>query len=491
MPRRALVPAVLLVALATASGGLVLLTPPSAASGRTYYVDCTEGDNRADGASEGTAWQTPWSYRGSGRTLAGGDRLLLKRGCTWGGQETRILAYGTSPQATLLVGTYGDPDAAPPTLTNGPGTTSCRDDCGPMDWDPTVLLRIIGSYVVVDGLRFLGEPDMIDTGCSAQPVGNHAGIWFEGAAETLGVGNEMTNSEATALTRGAVVSSSATRTRIHGNRFLDNTMMLKLDREPHNDGGAVGIQLQGSDNEVDHNEFRGHDGCSYDYRRDGSAVEIWGAASDNDIHHNTAFDNESFIELGTPELDDAPTANRVAFNVAVGVDAEGEGQAFLVTRGAESRFGPVHGTIALNNSVYLPGRRARGVVCRPGCGPDTLTLANNAIWSDGDGEDPSYAAVSCDGPCNESHNLIWSSNGSPVVSINGDRDPGTALHLNSLVEDPRWADVASGDLRLEPTSPAIDAGGPIALEADYIDDLAGMPIPAGARTDIGAFEVQQ
>lgn len=488
--RRALVPAVVLVALTTAAVGLVLVTPPSAASGRTYYVDCIEGDNRADGTTEAAAWQTPWSYRGGGRTLGGSDRLLLKRGCTWGGQETRIVASGTSPQATLLVGTYGSPDAALPTLTNERGTTRCRDDCGPMDWDPTVLLRVIGSYVVVDGLRFVGEPDRIETGCAAQPVGNHVGIWFEGAGESLGVGNEMTNSEAMSLSRGAVVSSSASRTRIHGNRFLDNTMMLNLDPELNNDGGAVGVQIQGNDNEVDHNEFRGHDACSFDYGRDGSAVEIWGAGSQNDIHHNTGFDNESFVELGTPEPLAVPTGNRVAFNTVIGVNGEGEGQAFLVTRGEAGRYGPVQATVALNNSVYLPGRRARGVVCRPGCGSETLSLANNVIWSDGDGREPAYGTVSCDGLCRESHNLIWSSNGSPVISIDGDRDPGTALHQNSRVEDPRWVDLARGDLRLQPTSPAIDAGGPIGQIADYVDDLEGVPLPTGTGIDIGAFETQ-
>jgi len=489
MSRRARIPAGALAAFAATSIGVVLIALPNAAAGRTYYVDCTEGDNRSDGISAETAWQTPWSYRGS-RHLAGNDRLLLKRGCTWGGQETRLVAAGTSSQAKALVSTYGDPGAAPPTLTNAPGTTRCRDDCGPMDWDPTVLLRIIGSYVVVDGLRFVGQPDRLETSCAAQPVGNHVGIWFEGAGESLAVGNEMTNSEATSLSRGAVVSPRASRTRIHGNRFVDNTMMLNLDPELGNDGGAVGVQLQGSDNEIDHNEFRGHDACSYDYGRDGSAVEVWGAGSRNDIHHNTGFDNESFVELGTPEPSAPPTGNRVAFNTVIGVDEEGQGQAFLVTRGAAGRFGPVHETVAVNNSVYLPGRRARGVVCRPGCGPETLTLVNNAIWSDGDGLEPAYGTVNCDGPCREAHNLIWSSDGSPVISIDGDRDAGTALHLNSRVEDPRWLDVARGDLRLQHTSPAIDAGERIDL-VDYPHDFDGMPVPAGARIDIGAFESQR
>lgn len=467
----------------------VPVTRPSDTRGTTYFVDCMEGDNRATGTTEETAWQTPWSYRDAGRVLSRGDRLLLKRGCTWGGQETRIVAQGASAQATITVGAYGDPAATAPTLTNRAGTTSCRDDCGPMDWDPTVLMRIVGSHVVIDGLRFVGVPDRIDAMCSAQPVGNHVGVWFEGTPGSLAVGDRMTNSEVTGLSRGAVVSASATRTRIHANRFVANTMMLTLDREPGSDGGAVGVQLQGSRNEVDHNEFRGHDGCSYDYGRDGSAIEVWGgAASENDVHHNTAFDNESFIELGKPEPAAPPTGNRIAFNVVIGVDAEGEGQAFLTTRGQHSSFGPVYGTIAVHNSVYLPGRRARGVVCDSGCDARILSLANNIIWSDGDGREPGYGTINCDEPCYERHDLVWSSDGIPVVSIAGDRDPGTAIHWDSLVADPRWMDPAGGDLRLGSMSPAIDSGEPVAIALGYGVDHGGRRIAAGGGFDMGAFE---
>ncbi|MBA2488635.1 MAG: right-handed parallel beta-helix repeat-containing protein [Chloroflexi bacterium] len=481
----------LVVAVTGTLIGLALVARTSQAGpGQTYYVDCDDGDNRAAGTSEATAWQTPWSNRIGGRILTGNDRLLLRHGCVWGGQETRIIAADSSAQAPIIVSTYGDPTLGPPTLTNPDGTTRCRADCGAMDWDPGVLLRVVGSYVRIDGLRFVGVAEVVDDGCGGQPVGNHAGVWFEGTADGVGLGNELTRSEITGLTRGAVISASATGTRIHDNRFSANTMMLKLDSQPGNDGGAVGVQIQGNGNEIDHNEFRGQDACSYDYGRDGSAVEMWGSGSDNDIHHNTAFDNESFIELGKPESAAVPTGNRIGFNVVVGVDGPGEGQAFLVTRGPANRFGPIGSTVATNNSVYLPGRRARGIICQAGCGPETLTVVNNIIWSDGDGHEVAYAAITCDGACQERHNLLWSSSGSPVVSIAGDRDPGSAVHFNSLVADPGWVDRAAGDLRLLPTSVAIDGGEPIPDMAAYDVDHAGAPVPVGQRIDIGAFEAQ-
>ena len=489
--RRQLMMLAILFLLVTAGGLLALLAAMQAAgSGTTYYVDCDAGDNRRAGTSEATAWQTPWSNRAGGRVLSGGDHLLLKRGCTWGGQEARIMASGGGPGAMIVIESYGDPALAPPTLTNADGTTSCRGDCGAMHWDPGVLMRVMGSFVRIEGLRFVGVPPRREEGCEAQGVGNHSGVWFEGVDGQPAVGNELTRSEVTGMTRGAVIAPTATRTRIHQNRFIANTMMLSLDEAPANDGGAVGIQVQGSDNEIHHNDFRGHDACSYDYGRDGSAVEMWGSGSRNDIHHNVSYDNNSFLEFGKPQGAEPPTGNRIAFNRVVGVDGAAEGQAFVVTRGAQNRFGPILSTTISNNSVYLPGGRARGIVCQSGCGPETLTAINNIIWSDGDGLATPFGTIVCDGACEERHNLLWSSDGSPVVSIGSDRDLGAALHVNSIVADPGWVDTADLDLRLRPDSPAIDAGVVTNDRPPYRTDQLGMPVPAGERVDIGAFEFQ-
>ena len=58
------------------------------------------------------------------------------------------------------------------------------------------------------------------------------------------------------------------------------------------------------------------------------------------------------------------------------------------------------------------------------------------------------------------------------------------LEANSLVGDPLFADAARLDFRLTAPSPCRDAG----MDAGVTRDFVGMPVPQGARPDIGAFE---
>lgn len=56
----------------------------------------------------------------------------------------------------------------------------------------------------------------------------------------------------------------------------------------------------------------------------------------------------------------------------------------------------------------------------------------------------------------------------------------------NIIGDPHFVDAAAGNYRLMPGSPAIDAGGPIALNNGH--DLEGRSRPQGAGPDMGAFE---
>ena len=97
----------------------------------------------------------------------------------------------------------------------------------------------------------------------------------------------------------------------------------------------------------------------------------------------------------------------------------------------------------------------------------TVTL-HNTIFAN---ISTSVAADQPGRPVQISHNLFW--NSAPV---------GEAT--TAISADPQFVDLAAGDLRLQATSPAIDAGRVVAVTHDKI----GVARPAGAGFDLGAYE---
>src|SRR3954471_14431216 len=51
----------------------------------------------------------------------------------------------------------------------------------------------------------------------------------------------------------------------------------------------------------------------------------------------------------------------------------------MVTRGSSVSFGPVNGTVAVNNSVKLTGSNSLGFSCYAGCTASYFTLYNNVL----------------------------------------------------------------------------------------------------------------
>ena len=93
------------------------------------------------------------------------------------------------------------------------------------------------------------------------------------------------------------------------------------------------------------------------------------------------------------------------------------------------------------------------------------------------------AGVGATGPNTVRNNLWWS----PSVGVSFFQDLGgrTLNTSNNIVgQDPRFANPATGDFRLQSGSPAIDKGYPNGLTTDF----AGNPRPQGVGIDIGAFE---
>jgi len=397
-------------------------TPAARMTRYTYYVDSTHGSDRAAGTSKQAAWRSLSKVNGA--TLRPGDAVLLRRGGVWR-SGMKLMASGKSGKP-IHVGSYGQgklPRIGDPQVTN--------------------CVLVAGSFVRIRRLHL--------DNCS------WAGI------EVAGDSDRVERSLVTHNAAGVDVEASAVRTQVVNNRIVDNNKMVVLTVTPTNDdSGAFGVALHGDRSKIAWNRISGSDAFSYDYGRDGSAVEIYGGRH-NQIDHNIAINNHDFTELGKPSSVD----NTFAYNL---VRSRLRTSAFLVTRGGQSKLGPVRGTRAYNNTVYLTGARGEGFVCYAGCRPGILRMRNNIVYA-------RWKVGYADAPFDENNDLFW---GGPLQTLRGSR---TLIRRPRFMSPPR-------NLRLRKRSPAVDRGIPLGYRLDLDRHPARIDGNGDGRAvpDLGAYE---
>ncbi len=404
----------------------------------SYYVDCGRGNDANSGVQPARAWRS--LAQASAAALQPGDRVLLRRGCAWTGPL--VAAWVGTASAPIAIGAYGRGN--PPLIEN------VHDD-----------VLVTGSYLIIDGLATSAAAPRYDRACANNPMGWRVGFHFAPGAHD----NILRNSAASHQLYGIEIDGGATRTQILYNRLIDNNMK---SADGTSDSGGVGVVLSGDANLVFHNYIAGSDMCSPLFGRDGAAIDVYGGR-DNMIAYNTAVQNNNFTEVG----DRRSFGNTFVYNV---VRANEDIANFLVLHGLGDVYGPVYGTRAYNNTVYLTGRRSYAVQCGRGCGPAVLSLHNNIIWA---GRSIGFADTRFD----EGDNIYWRADGRPMIWF--PRSP------SSRVANPQFVDAAGGQLQLRPTSPAIAAGGWAGVTAGFRHDFVGTAVPQRGVIDAGAYQYRR
>ena len=395
----------------------------SAKAGTTYYVDSRAGDDSADGTSERTAWKTLANVNAA--ELKPGDTIAVKRGSTF--TAPLILEADGTAAKPIVVRAYGK--GALPKIS---GT---QNDC--------VIVK--GDHWRISGLRA--------SGC------RWAGFRLDGRRI------ELSGVKADRNIAGVMVAPSGSHNTIRDSVLTDNNRMSVNDEGGDNDSGAFGVLLNGDDNLVTGNTITGSYAKSKDYGTDGAAVEIFNGDR-NVVTHNIARDNDTFTELGAQKGKTA-TGNVFAFNVVTSKHSRGS---FLITRGPRHVVGPVMGTIAVHNSVYLPARDTIGWSCHDGCSPSILKLRNNVIHVGGE-------AGFADGKGADEAGGVYKGRTARFK-------PGP----KTVMADPKF--VSRTDLRLRPGSPAIGRG--VKLTSKWYGgkaipkDAAGKPLRSAP--DAGAYQ---
>jgi hypothetical protein len=418
------------LALTTALTTCLAIAPVATAapSAVTYYVDSSAGNDANAGTSSGTAWRS--LAKVNGFAFQPGDRIAFKRGGSWTG--SLVLSRSGTAANPIVVEAYGSGNLP---KVGGPVTT-CVD--------------VTGSNWMIGDLRA--------SGC------DWAG--FELSGDNI----VMDTIEADANVVGVSIVDGSDGNTVRWSTIKDNNKMSKLTPKEVNDdddSGAFGFLIHGNDNVISRNVISGSFAFSYDYDWDGAAVEIFNG-NRNLIEYNTTIDNETFTELGRYGAGKTADDNVFAYNSVTSTKVQG---AFLVTRGAQTDIGPVRGTVAVNNSVYIPAADGDGWSCDAGCGADILKLRSNVIKVGGKvGYEDAFDT------------------GNPEDGADEDRSVYSGevfqfeLGPNSVEADPLFT--SATDLRPKPGSPAIGRG----EDAGFPYDLAGKSLAGVTRWDAGAYQ---
>src|SRR5581483_4152054 len=355
---------------------VALLAPavPAAATGTTYYVDCTAGADTNAGTRPTSAWKS--LAKANAASLAPGDALLLMRGCTWSGPLTA--KWSGTATAPITIGAYGS--GSLPRIKNA---------------DPQGnVVKVTGTYQVLDSLSATADPPPADPNCQNQPVGWRVGFAFAGGSY-----NTLQNSEAFGLTAGVQLSGATSHNAVLHNALHDNTnMSVNTNNGGYDDSGAWGLLVNGDANEIAWNTFANNNAwCSYDFGTEGASIELY-KAQGNAVHHNVSTNDATFSELGGDSTR-ASSGNTFAYNqFADTVHSHSE---FLNLRGPNN--------VAVNNSTYQTGSSSLAFTVDTTSG---TVARNNVFWANGN-------VAWAPGAFAESGNVYWSASGAPNVNFSG------------------------------------------------------------------------
>jgi hypothetical protein len=412
--------------------------PPAHAVGTSYYVDSANGQDSDSGLSPSHAWQalTPVNDH----TFEPGDTIYFARGSRW---DTGLIINDS--------GTAGNPI----TLTSyGAGDMPVFEKPGGS------AIWITGSYVVIDGLclqNAANDPDI--------PYNFRGALLIFFSTEH----NVIRNSEFT--NAGVGIRVFGQHHLIEHNYIHD--LVLVYDR-PDESYGAIGISVNDSNVEVAYNRFENcrHEAAAYGY--DGGAIEIEGftPAKDNVyIHHNISTGSQGFIEV---------TETKTS-NVTVAYNISDDYQQFIAwdTTTRPSDFLAEHNTVIRTHPENACPLFSVFYYREEGPDPDEswLTFRNNIFYTT---QQPVLNSSYYPFNYPHDHNLFYMPGDSAVSDPVG-YPPGPG----DIIADPQFVDFAR-DLRLQPSSPAINMG----TDLGYTSDYDGNPVPIGPAPDAGAYEYQ-
>jgi hypothetical protein len=394
------------------------------------YVDSQSGNDSNDGQSEATAWK--------GQTAVASSCTVVryKRGSVF----NEALRTGNSASGKTFTNYGSTSDPLPRFVV--PHTTSSGS--------------IVSSFqggLTIDGLYLAGS----------KGDGTMSGL-IAGVCVMLGANSKLLNSEVTNCDIGIMLSGSGSL--IQGNYVHDLTMAVDAPADSgtyvNAVGGAEGIFINGSNNEIAYNQFVNcSDSAEWTGGNcDGGATEVavsaGGTVTGVKVHHNLAYNSCGFFEVsGTGTFSDS----QFYYNVAID-----SGWMFLlqVNETTLSNIRWENNTIVQHQGSTNAGFIS--MIYQGTVTPNTVFFNNNLVILD---NVTSFGTL-VDAAISQSNNLI--------ARLPNDPNPGVV----------NVAGTQATDFDLVADSAARDQGMTI---AGYTKDCLDRVVPdSSGITDIGAFE---
>ena len=415
--------------------GLVM-SSVSPAHATSYFVDSAAGNDARNGLSDATSWQS--LAKVNAFAFNPGDVVNFKRGGMWTGTLT-ISRSGVSGNP-ITFQDYGSGNVPLIRRASSPETSGF-----------TRTVVIDGSWIVVQNFLITNA--------------HEAGIFLHTTANH----NVIRNNEITATGYGAAVYGQfnlLTQNHVHDlHLIVGNAGGLNYG------AGCFFFQQAGSGgNEVSYNRAINCRTPDPFFGINGKFLEIFNNGDNLYVHHNYAENVGAFFEAGASSGGTAANV-RLAYNVFVNSHALAASPVTTFCFNGNTFTITIANFVFDNNTVYQQTGDS-GLYRIFGCTGNLafMTVRNNIFYSD--------AQIANTG------NFVHTNNVYHMANMRQGSGVGYTLGVGERIANPLFVDAATGNLRLQALSPAIDT----ALGLGYTLDFADRPVPQGLAPDAGAHE---